>query len=157
MGRMPYRVCKSFYVESGHMLSKHPGLCRFPHGHSRRIDVVLVAPALDAQEMVCDFKALKLAVKDEIDRLDHALVVNSKDPHLPALSGVRDRVVVYQDQDPTTEVMAKRLYDHIDSELRAERTYVDERGHSYRFPPGVRVERVRVTETATTWAEFGVD
>ncbi len=154
---MPYRVCKSFYVESGHMLSKHPGLCRFPHGHSRRIDVVLRAPALDNQEMVCDFKALKLAVKDEIDRLDHAMAINSQDPNLPALERLKDRVVVYDNQDPTTEVMAKRLFDHIARELHAGSTYTDERGNHYRFPAGLSVERVRVTETATTWAEFGID
>ena len=45
---MRYRICKSFEIESGHMLSKHPGRCRFPHGHSRRVDVVLSAEDLDA-------------------------------------------------------------------------------------------------------------
>ena len=53
---MRYRVCKSFHIESGHMLSKHPGLCRFPHGHSRRVDVVLGAETLDSSGMVCDFR-----------------------------------------------------------------------------------------------------
>lgn len=29
---MPYRICKAIEVENGHMLSKHPDKCRFPHG-----------------------------------------------------------------------------------------------------------------------------
>ena len=63
---MPYRVCKVFEVESGHMLSKHPDRCRFPHGHSRRVEVVVAADELDSHDMVCDFKALKLAIGDLI-------------------------------------------------------------------------------------------
>ena len=44
---MPFRVCKSFEIENGHMLSKHPDKCRFPHGHTRKVDCVLVADTLD--------------------------------------------------------------------------------------------------------------
>ena len=59
---MPYRICKTFEVENGHMLSKHPDKCRFPHGHTRKIELVLEADALDGNDMVCDFKAVKEAV-----------------------------------------------------------------------------------------------
>ncbi len=153
---MIYRVCKSFHVESGHMLSKHPGLCRFPHGHSRRVDVVLASAQLDQNEMVCDFKTLKLAVSAFIERFDHAMAVNSNDPLLPQLKSVDERIVVFKDADPTTELLAKYIYDHLAAELAAGKTYTDERGHSYRFAPGVKLERVRVTETATSWAEYGL-
>ena len=56
---MPFRIAKTFTVESGHLLTKHPGACKFPHGHSRTVEVVLTADTLDARDMVCDFKALK--------------------------------------------------------------------------------------------------
>ncbi len=49
---MPFRICKTFSIESGHILSKHPGKCRFPHGHSRTVEVVLTADHLDASDMV---------------------------------------------------------------------------------------------------------
>jgi len=153
---MTYRVCKSFYVESGHMLSKHPGLCRFPHGHSRRIDVVLAADTLDAGEMVCDFKTLKLAVNAFIGRFDHAMAVNSNDPLLPQLKSVDRRIVVFDNADPTTELMARHIFDHLAAELASGNSYTDERGDAYRFPPGVRLERVRVSETQTSWAEYGL-
>lgn len=155
---MPYRVCKAFEIESGHMLSKHPGLCRFPHGHSRRVEVVLAADALDARDMVCDFKTLKLALGHHLARFDHALALNSDDPALHALLGSASpddrRLVVMDGVDPTTEVMAKFIFDLLASEIHAGRAYRDERGIEYRFNPAVRVERVRVSETSSTWAEY---
>ncbi len=153
---MPYRVCKSFQIESGHMLSKHPGRCRFPHGHSRRVEVVLSAATLDAGDMVCDFKALKLALLPHLDALDHAMAINASDPMRETLEKAKSRVVVF-DADPTTEVMARRLFDIIERELTGDAEYRDDQGCVYRFPPGVRLERVRVSETATTWAEYARD
>ena len=37
---MPYRICKTLEIENGHMLSKHPDKCRFPHGHTRKVELV---------------------------------------------------------------------------------------------------------------------
>lgn len=154
---MPYRVCKSFEIESGHMLSKHPGLCRFPHGHTRRVEVVLAAERLDERDMICDFKVIKLALKAFLNRYDHAMAMNSRDPALGQLEpALRERVVTFENVDPTTEVMAKHFFDHIASEIVAGREYADENGHKYRFPSGLKVERVRVSETSSTWAEYGV-
>lgn len=153
---LTYRVCKAFEVESGHMLSKHPGLCRFPHGHTRRVEVVLASESLDACDMVCDFKAVKLAVKSYIDRLDHAMAMNERDPLLAKLDATtRERVVTFA-ADPTTEVLAKDIFDFLAAELRAQKAYRDDREAEYRFPPGVRLERVRVSETSSSWAEFGI-
>ena len=49
---MPYRICKTIEIENGHMLSKHPDKCRFPHGHTRRVELVLEADDLDENGMV---------------------------------------------------------------------------------------------------------
>lgn len=153
---MPYRVCKSFEIESGHMLSKHPGLCRFPHGHTRKVDVVLVAERLDERDMICDFKAIKLALTDFLNRFDHSMAMNSRDAALAGLDpALRERIVTFENADPTTEVLARHFYDHIAAEIGAGREYTDDRGHRYRFPPGLKVERVRVSETSSTWAEYG--
>jgi 6-pyruvoyltetrahydropterin/6-carboxytetrahydropterin synthase len=162
---MPYRICKSFEIETAHMLSKHPEKCKFPHGHSRRLEVVLRADELDSADMVCDFKAVKLAVGDFIDSLDHAIFVNSRDPLLASLKaqpGVR--LIVYDDQDPTTEVMAKHVFDYIRTALRCAsgRTGVsagqDGQGRPshqpYPLSGKVKLERVRVWETSSSWAEY---
>ena len=55
-----FRIAKTFEVEYGHRLSKHPEKCRFPHGHSLRIEVVVRGHRLDDNDMVCDYKALKM-------------------------------------------------------------------------------------------------
>jgi 6-pyruvoyltetrahydropterin/6-carboxytetrahydropterin synthase len=154
---MRYRVCKAFEIESGHMLLKHPGRCRYPHGHSRRVEVVLSRESLDANDMVCDFKAIKLALEDLLERFDHALVVNSADPLLASLQGeLKDRVVVFEGEDPTTEVMARRIYEHLSGEIAAGRELVDRGGERYVLPPDLVLERVRVGETSTSWAEYGL-
>jgi len=141
------------------MLSKHPGLCRFPHGHSRRIDVVLSAERLDSNDMLCDFKTIKLAVGEFLQRLDHSLAVNSNDASIESLKATTagQRLVVYENEDPTTEVMARHIYEFLVKEVRAARTYRDDAGNAYRFPEGISVERVRVGETSTSWAEYGVN
>ena len=82
---MPFRICKRFEIESAHMLSRHPEKCKYPHGHSRTVEVVLSAEQLDDSGMVCDFKAVKLAIGAFIDSFDHAICVNTQDAMLPKL------------------------------------------------------------------------
>ncbi|MGP1310550.1 MAG: 6-pyruvoyl trahydropterin synthase family protein [Phycisphaerales bacterium] len=157
---MRYRVCKSFTVESGHLLSKHPGACRYPHGHTRRVDVVLSSETLDDRDMVCDFKAIKLAVEAFIDRFDHAMAVNSDDPRLSELRAASgDRLIVFEGEDPTTEVLARVIFERLAAAVRDTSTPLRDPkdGAEYRFPAGLRLERVRVTETPTSWGEYGVD
>ena len=152
---MIYRVCKSFEVESGHMLSKHPSRCRYPHGHSRRVEIVVAADRLDEHDMVCDFKAIKLAVSEYLDRFDHAMAINSADPKREELEALSERVVAFEDIDPTTEAMAKAIYDHLDQQIRAGVVLGDDDGAQYRLPSHLILERVRVTETSSSWAEYG--
>lgn len=154
---MRYRVSVAFEVESGHMLMKHPGKCRFPHGHTRRVEVVVSAAELDQNDMVCDFKAIKLAVGKFIERLDHALALNSDDPAVGRLEDYRERLVLIEGRDPTTEVLAKSIYDELAGVIATGRELDDAAGVRYALPAGLRVERVRVGETTRTWAEYGVD
>lgn len=156
---MPYRICKSFEIESGHLLSKHPGACRYPHGHSRRVEVVLSAERLDERDMVCDFKTIKLALQGFLAAWDHALAINSADPLLPALRGaavpgMAERLVVLRDTDPTTEVLAEHVFTYLREAMRSGAAYSDADGLRYEFPPGLRLERVRVGETSSSWGEY---
>ena len=151
---MPYRICKQFAIESGHLLSRHPGRCKYPHGHTRTVEVVLEADTLDDNQMVCDFKVLKLALAAFIDRFDHALCVNTRDPQFAALKAAYgEHVIGFENEDPTTEVLARTLHDACVERLAA---YAAEARANNNFPlrAAVRVVRVRVWETADTWAEF---
>jgi 6-pyruvoyltetrahydropterin/6-carboxytetrahydropterin synthase len=149
---MPYRICKVFEVESGHQLSKHPDKCRFPHGHSRRIEVVLEAATLDRRDMVCDFSLVKAAAREVVEAYDHALCVNTRDPMFATLRRAYGKqILAFAGRDPTTEVLARTLFDRIRSNLRA---LARQKQAHFPLRRGVRLVRVRIWETPHGWAEY---
>jgi 6-pyruvoyltetrahydropterin/6-carboxytetrahydropterin synthase len=147
-----FRICKSIEIENGHMLSKHPDKCRFPHGHTRRVEFVLEADELDENEMVCDFKIIKEAVGGWLETLDHAMCMNTADSaYQDFKERYGERVIGFDNQDPTTEVMARTIHDHAAAALTA---YAARSESRYHLSPHVRLVRVRVWETTSSWAEY---
>jgi 6-pyruvoyltetrahydropterin/6-carboxytetrahydropterin synthase len=149
-----FRIAKTFEVEYGHRLCKHPEKCRFPHGHSLRIEIVARGRELDQNDMVCDYKALKVLVTEVVGRLDHAMALNSEDPHLDAFRAVGERMLLFEGQDPTTEVLAKWIYDGVAARLASAESVTSDAGVAYPVPRDLELERVRVWETRTSWAEY---
>ncbi len=149
---MPYRICKMIEIENGHMLSRHPDKCRYPHGHSRRVEIVLESDGLDDNGMVCDFKIIKEIMGDFLDAYDHALCVNSLDPMHAQLKEVYgDRVITFQGVEPTTEVLAQTFFEELVRQLQ---TYAQRPDPRYRLAEGVRPVKIRVWETSSSWAEY---
>jgi 6-pyruvoyltetrahydropterin/6-carboxytetrahydropterin synthase len=149
---MPFRICKTLEIENGHMLSKHPDRCRYPHGHTRKVELILEADELDANDMVCDFKVLKDAVKEYADSLDHAMCVNTRDPQYAVLKPIYgDRVIGFDGTDPTTEVLARAIHDVLKANLAR---YAAQARSSFAVSKSVRIARVRVWETSSSWAEY---
>ncbi len=147
---MPFRIAKTFTIESGHLLTKHPGACRFPHGHSRIVEIIVTADSLDERDMVCDFKALKSAVADIVLRYDHSFALNTSDPRFRELrAAYGERVMGFPNTDPTTEVMAREIFWEVRAQMTAAAADAE-----FPIPSSVRLERVRVTETGTSWAEY---
>jgi 6-pyruvoyltetrahydropterin/6-carboxytetrahydropterin synthase len=149
---MPYRICKSLEIESGHMLSKHPDKCRFPHGHTRRVEFVIEARELDENQMVCDFKIVRQAVGDWLDTFDHAICMNTADPAYPGFKArFGERVIGFENQDPTTELLARTFFEHAAVALANHAAGADAR---YPLRADVRLVSVRVWETSSSWAEY---
>lgn len=149
---MPYRICKTIEVESGHMLSKHPENCRFPHGHSRQVELVLEADELDRNDMVCDFSVLKVALKSFLESFDHAMCMNTRDPMYETFrQAYGSRVIGFEATDPTTEVVARMIFDRVRVILEH---YAAQADSPYPLGRAVRLRRVRVWETSTCWAEY---
>jgi len=147
---MPFRIAKRFTVESGHLLTKHPGACRFPHGHSRTIEIVVTSDTLDDRDMVCDFKALKCAATDAVHRFDHAFALNTADPRYSEMrAAYGERLLGFPNTDPTTEVLAREIFHRVREKLAGKPG-----DPAYPIATAMRLERVRVTETATSWAEY---
>ncbi len=150
---MRYRVCKSIEVENGHMLSKHPDKCRFPHGHTRKVEIVLEAATLDDNEMVCDFKAVKEIIGEYLETFDHAMCMNTEDPSYAEMKERHgDRVIGFDHEDPTTEVLARVIFEEFAGRLdqwKSNATAV------YPIRAEVRLATIRVWETSSSWAEYG--
>ncbi len=138
---MIYRICKTVTIDNAHLLSKHQGNCRFIHGHTRTVEVVLEAERLNHNDMVCDFADLKTLIERFVNEWDHALCVNDRDPgydQIKAQFGLR--LVTIAGRDPTTEVLAEELFNSVAAAL-------PELGR------GIRLRRIRIWETPTSWAE----
>lgn len=71
-------VTKVFRIEAAHHLPNHGGKCRFPHGHSYKVEVTVTGPLnLDPGSkeygMVIDFSRLKSVIKENIVEVyDHS-------------------------------------------------------------------------------------
>ena len=149
---MPYRICKTIEIESGHMLSKHPDKCKFPHGHTRKVEFVLEADQLDANEMVCDFKIIKELMGDFLNAWDHAMAMNTDDPMFQTFkTAYGDRIIPFEKQDPTTELMAKTIFEVCASRISEYSCHPQSR---YPLQPGVKLVSVRLWETSSAWAEY---
>ncbi len=152
---MPYRVCKTLEIENGHMLSKHPDKCQFPHGHTRKVEFVLESEELDENEMVCDFKIIKQAVGEYIDSFDHAMCMNTDDSAYSEFKDrYGDRIIGFESKDPTTEFMAKFLFDSCNEKLEQYR--LDE-SSKYNLRASAKLIKIRIWETSSSWAEYSAD
>ena len=149
---MAYRICKSIELESGHLLSKHPGNCKFRHGHTRSVEMVFRADSLDASDMVLDFKAVKQMMGEFLQQFDHSLCMNTEDPNYRTfLAAYGDRIIPFDREDPTSEVMARTIFTYARKALeKAKKTFTE-----YPVRDCVTLERVRVWETSSSWAEYG--
>lgn len=138
MGGM-YQVRIEISFASGHRLLEHNGKCIFPHGHTYKAEIWVASESLNELGFVVDFTELKGKVEDWIDEnWDHAFLVNSKDGELlSALNAVKgSRIFVFQDENPSAEVMARELHERA------------------RELCGIAPLRVRMWESPTQYAEY---
>ena len=134
------------------MLSKHPDNCKFPHGHTRKVEFVLEADELDPNDMVCDFKIIKDVMEEFVESFDHALCMNTEDPNYQQMKDAYgDRIIDFEGVDPTTEVMAKAIYDATLAKLN---NYAASEHADYPLAKTVRIVKIRLWETSTAWAEY---
>lgn len=117
---MRVSLTKTIDFESAHWLPTFPDghKCRRLHGHSFRVDVVVEGEVDPAKGYLVDFGDIKRVLDPLKERLDHRL--------LNEIEGL---------ENPTAEMLAKWVYDHVRGEL-----------------PLVSVVRVR--ETCTSAAEY---
>lgn len=109
-----YYLTKTFEVPMAHRLSKLEGSrCFSIHGHNVLIEVTIKSEFLNSKDMVLDFSELKKIVNSLIDSWDHGIFLNKID-----CDYVNENCVKHIfDQDPTSEVLCKFLYEKLTEEL----------------------------------------
>ncbi len=149
-------VTKRMRTETGHRLVDYDGRCAHLHGHSYLWEVTVRSHGdpVDYRGMVVDFKDLKDVMIKVLDPLDHCMILHGeKDPLVrlaqsneilltdilaPSNADVHRRVWLVP-FNPTAENLAKWAFDEIQNHL----------------PAPISVTRVRVWETADSWAQWG--
>ena len=122
MSRYTLKVITGF--AAAHTLRDYPGDCRRMHGHNWKVEVEVVATALDELGMGVDFKAIKREAKARADLLDHRYL-NEIEPF--------DRL------NPTAENLAAWFYQGISERINDDR---------------VRVSAVTLWETETACVRY---
>ena len=90
-----FEVSVRDHIASAHQLHGYDGPCKFMHGHTWKIEVVVCGDSLDGVGLLADFKVLKEKLKGVLTPLDH-VVLND----LPA----------FKDLNPSTENLARHIY-----------------------------------------------
>lgn len=87
-------------VPFAHRQPSHKGHCALIHGHNWRFEITFGANELDECGFVVDFGKMQF-IKDMLEELDHALLLNFNDPELKFLTDTLDgafaRVVPVRD------------------------------------------------------------
>jgi len=90
-----FEVTVRDHIASAHQLHGYDGPCKDMHGHTWKVEIVVMGNTLDAVGLLADFKILKAKLKEVITPLDH-VVLND----LPA----------FKDLNPSTENLARYIY-----------------------------------------------
>ena len=114
-----YSIKTEHSFDSAHFLSGYDGKCSNIHGHRWRVIIEVnsedVQKAGQARGMLVDFSTLKDDLKQEVDSLDHALIIekNSISTMLLKLLKEENFNIIELDFRPTAENIAKYFYDKL--------------------------------------------
>jgi 6-pyruvoyltetrahydropterin/6-carboxytetrahydropterin synthase len=141
-----FRIRKLFRLEAAHQLATafSKDCSDTIHGHSYVVEVFLVAGHLE-NGMVLDFGVLKENIEATKEAWDHALFLPASLANREEYQKVlpTQRKVIILEENPTAENMAYHLFQSFKEAVRRATTNVR-----------VAVEKVRVHETSTGWAEY---
>ena len=90
-----FEVSVRDHIASAHQLPGYDGPCKYMHGHTWKVEIVVCGNDLDGVGLLTDFKDLKFKLKEVLTPLDH-VVLND----LPA----------FKEHNPSTENIARHIY-----------------------------------------------
>jgi len=83
---------------SAHNLRGYKGKCEDLHGHNWKVEAVVCSNKLDKIGMVMDFKLIKKALADILEKLDHKYL---------------NKIGYFKKVNPTSENIARYIYDKL--------------------------------------------
>lgn len=150
------RLSKDYLVFSaGHFITFDGNICERLHGHNYRVAAEVYGP-LDENHYVVDFIALRDAMKDLVDELDHRMLLPTGHPTIHVVADEKSVEVTFEERrwvfpredcillpvpNTTTELLARYLGRRLLDELE-KRT-------------GERPQRIRV-EVDENYGQLGV-
>lgn len=112
-----YSLKTEHSFDSAHFLSGYNGKCSNIHGHRWRVIVEVYGENVDAKGqtrgMIVDFGTLKEQLKEEVDALDHALIIEENTLKPITMEALNDEgfKIIEVSFRPTAENFAKYFYD----------------------------------------------
>jgi 6-pyruvoyltetrahydropterin/6-carboxytetrahydropterin synthase len=120
-----YELTIKTHFDAAHSLTGYPGECARLHGHTFKVDVVVVSETLNSIGIVYDFKDLKDAVNKILNRFDHR--------HM-------NEIPPFDKTSPTAENLANYLYHELQREAG--------------LPTGLDIKQVSIWESETACITF---
>jgi len=120
-----YELMVELHFDAAHRIAGSGGQCERLHGHTWKVEVFVQGKELDERGLVIDFAELKEIASRQVRELDHQYL----NEVLPGMN-------------PTTENIARYLFQKVQEEIDLER---------------VKVSRVRVWEARDTCASYQED
>jgi len=135
------KIAKEFRWEMGHRLQLHKGKCFNLHGHSYKL-LVEFAGNIENNGMVFDYFDVKKIVRPIVEKLDHSILISSKDVDLLNAIQKLNSEYVLVDFESTAENLCHYFLAKIkDSNL----------------PSNITGIMVKVFETENTYAEESIN
>lgn len=137
------KITKIVTFDAGHRLMNHEFKCWNLHGHTYKLEVTISSPhgLAEGTGMVIDFKDLKQAINNVIEKFDHAMILNKHDNMVITFCIKQAYAHYLIDGEPTAENIALEI------ELLLNKQFA-----IMQLPP-LTIERLILWETPTSFAE----
>jgi 6-pyruvoyltetrahydropterin/6-carboxytetrahydropterin synthase len=137
------QITKIFRFEMAHAIYGYAGKCKNIHGHSYVLHVTVAGNTEDnhfisAPGFIIDFKQLKKIINETvIHKLDHQLVLSNKYVQSNELLKLQENIFLWE-MEPSAENMLIYIKQNLESV----------------FPPEIRLIKLKLFETADSYAEW---
>lgn len=138
-------ITKSIEWDMGHRVPNHKHKCRNPHGHHYRLEMTISGSVCDEkgsalEGMVHDFGDLKEHLLSKVySHLDHCFLASEEDPiFAPLAKKEADLKILLVPFIPTAENILVWCYQRLSED----------------FPSHLKIVRLRLFETPTSFAEY---